>query len=108
MNITYDLETLPERRSGARESEEVTAIKAFLAGKQKNMCFEYDSDKEARRRYDSVRNFRLKHQLQEVFDMYRKDNCIYVLRIKKKGTPGTASGGKKNAAPDGANIKSGE
>ena len=34
------------------------AIKAFLAGTQKNMCFEYDSDKEARRRYDSVRNFR--------------------------------------------------
>ncbi len=108
MKISYDLAALPERRNGGKESEEVTAIKAFLAGTQKNMCFEYDSDKEARRRYDSVRNFRLKHQLQEVFEMFRKDNCIYVLRTKKKGTTSPTSGKKKNAAPDAANIKDGE
>ena len=97
-----------ERRRGLKESEEVTAIKAFLAGKQKNMCFEYDDKKEAKRRYDSVRNFRLQHKLQEVFDMYRKDKCIYILRIKKKGTPGPTPRQKKNAAPDAANIKDGE
>lgn len=108
MKISYDLAALPERRRTSKESEEVTAIKAFLAGTQKNMCFEYDSDKEARRRYDSVRNFRLKHQLQEVFDMFRKDNCIYVLRTKKKGNLGPTPGRKKNAAPDAANIKDGE
>ena len=73
MKISYDLEHLPERRPGTRESEEVTAIKAFLAGTQKNMCFEYEDEKQAKRRYDSVRNFRLQHKLQEVFDMYRKD-----------------------------------
>ena len=110
MKITYDLEVLPERRNGARESEEVTAIKAFLAGQQKNMCFEYEDEKQAKRRYDSVRNFRLQHKLQEVFDMYRKDSCIYILRTKKKVTPGEATGrrGRKNAAPDAANIKDGE
>ena len=33
MKITYDLENLPERRNSTRESEEVTAIKGFLAGR---------------------------------------------------------------------------
>ena len=75
MKISYDLAALPERRRGLKESEEVTAIKAFLAGTQKNMCF----------------------------DLYRNDKCIYILRIKN-GTPK----GKKNAAPDAANIKDGE
>ena len=49
MKISYDLAALPERRRGLKESEEVTAIKAFLAGTQKNMCFEYDDEKEAKR-----------------------------------------------------------
>ena len=108
MKISYDLEHLPERRPGTRESEEVTAIKAFLAGTQKNMCFEYEDEKQAKRRYDSVRNFRLQHKLQEVFDLYRHEKCIYVLRTKKKGTTSPTSGKKKNAAPDAANIKDGE
>lgn len=105
MKITYDLEHLPERRNRAKESEEVTAIKAFLAGQQKNMCFEYEDEKQAKRRYDTVRNFRLQHKLQEVFDLYRKDNCIYILRTKKKGTP---TDGRKKAAPGGTNTKDGK
>ena len=108
MKITYNLESLPERRNGTRESEEVTAIKGFLAGQQKNMCFEYDDEKQAKRRYDTVRNFRLQHKLQEVFDLYRKDNCIYILRTKKKGTPSPTTGRKGKAAPDATNIKDGE
>ncbi len=103
MKISYDLAALPERRSAPKESEEVTAIKAFLAGKQKNMCFEYEDEKTAKRRYDTVRNFRLHNDLKGVFDLYRRGECIYILRIKK-GTPN----GKKNAAPDAANIKGGE
>ena len=87
MKITYDLEVLPERRSGTRESEEVTAIKVFLAGTHKNMCFEYDNEKDAKRRYDTVRNFRLQHKLQEVFEVFRREKCLYIVRTKKKGTP---------------------
>lgn len=102
MKITYDLSVLPERRRGSKESEEVTAIKAFLAGTQKNMCLEYDSEKEAKRRYDTVRSFRINHKLQEVFDLYRYEKCIYILRLKKKGAPGDTTGRKKKAAPDEA------
>ena len=106
MKISYDLATLPERHRAPKESEEVTAIKSFLAGKQKNMCFEYEDEKQAKRRYDPVRNFRLHNKLQEVFDLYRNGKCIYILRLKKTGTPGTRE--KKGAASDGANIESGK
>lgn len=106
MKISYDLTALPERRRAMKESEEVTAIKAFLAGKQKNMCFEYEDEKQAKRRYDTVRNFRLHNNLKEVFDLYRHEKCIYVLQIKKTGTPGPRE--KKGAASDGANIESGK
>lgn len=102
MKITYDLTDLPERRRGSKESEEVTAIKAFMAGTRKNMCFEYEDEKEAKRRYDTVRNFRLQHKLQEVFDLYRHEKCVYILRLKKRGAPGDAADRKKNAAPDAA------
>ena len=103
MKITYDLEFLPERRNNVRENEEVTAIKAFLAGAHKNMCFEYDSEKEAKRRLDAVRNFRSQHKLQEIFDLYRIENCIYILRTKKQ--PSDAPGKKKRAAPSGTNAE---
>lgn len=85
MKITYDLEYLPERRNARKDSEEVAAIKIFLAGQQKNMCFEYDSEPEAKRRYDAVRNYRARFKMQEIFDLYRSEKCIYILRAKKKG-----------------------
>ena len=75
MKISYDLAALPERRRGLKESEEVTAIKAFLAGTQKNMCFEYDDEKEAKRRYDTVRNFRRQHKLQGKRMVHRCHKC---------------------------------
>ena len=43
---------------------------------------------------------------QKGFDLYRHEKCIYVLRIKKTGTPGPRE--KKGAASDGANIESGK
>ena len=108
MKISYDLAALPERSRRLKESEEVTAIKGFLAGKQKNMCFEYEDEKQAKRRYDTVRNFRLHNKLQEVFDLYRNGKCIYILRVKKKaGTPALPRQ-KEECRPDAANIKDGE
>ena len=83
MKITYDLEHLPERRATSRDSEELLALKAFLAGQQRNMCIEYDNEKDAKRRYDSLRNFRGSRKLQPVFDIYRREKCIYIVRLTK-------------------------
>lgn len=82
MKITYDLEFLPERRR-TKEGEEVLALKAFLAGKQKNMCIQYEDEALCKRRYDSLRAFRTAHQQQDVFDLYRREDCIYILRQKR-------------------------
>ena len=82
MKITYDLEFLPERRR-TKEGEEVLALKAFLAGKQKNTCIQYEDEALCKRRYDSLRAFRTAHQQQDVFDLYRRENCVYILRQKK-------------------------
>ena len=37
MKITYDLEHLPERRATSRDSEELLALKAFLAGHHRQL-----------------------------------------------------------------------
>lgn len=98
MKITYDLEVLPERRrsNAGRKSEETLAIIAFLAGKQRNMRIEYDDPKECKRRYDTLRNYRRTAKLQEVIDLFRDENSIYVIKLKKPGAKGKAANGGRN------------
>lgn len=85
MKITYDIKDLPERRGRAGgKSEETLALIAFLAdGQKKNMCIEYDTKKDAKRRYDTLRNYRNTNKLQERFDVYRVDKAVYVVKTKK-------------------------
>lgn len=85
MKIAYNVEHLPERkRIGGKESEEVSALKSFLAdGQQKNMVIEYDDAKEAKKRYDSLRNFRSTNKLQGVCDMYRTEKTVCIIKVKK-------------------------
>ena len=50
MKITYNLQVLPQRKNSRKDSEETTALKAFLAdSEKKNMVFEYDTPQEAMR-----------------------------------------------------------
>lgn len=53
MKITYNLQVLPQRKNSRKDSEETTALKAFLAdSEKKNMVFEYDTPQEAKKRYE--------------------------------------------------------
>ena len=54
------------------------------------MCIQYEDETLCKRRYDSLRAFRTGHQQQDVFDLYRRDDCIYILR-QKKDSRGKAS-----------------
>lgn len=85
MKITYDIKDLPARRGRVGgKSEETLALIAFLADSQKrNMCIEYDTEKDAKRRYDTLRNYRNVNKLQERFDVYRVDKAVYVVKAKK-------------------------
>lgn len=90
MKITYDLPTLPQRKGSAgRKSEETLALIAFLAdGQKENMCIEYEEEKEAKRRYDSLRNYRGTNKLQEVFDIYRVEKQVVIVKTKKTARRG--------------------
>lgn len=56
MNIKYNVK-LPERSSNSfgKKSDETLAIESFLAGNMKNMCFEYESKEEAKKKYATIR-----------------------------------------------------
>jgi len=47
------------------------------------MCIEYEDDKAAKRQYDTLRNFRNTNKLQGVFDIYRIETRIYIVKLKK-------------------------
>lgn len=81
MTITYDVD-MPIKNG--KHHEEYDAIKIFLASKHKNVCFTYDSDKEAKQIQSCIRDWKRKNNLLDVFDMMRRDKCIYITR-KKKG-----------------------
>ena len=87
MKISYDVQALPERkRALGKRSEEVLALIAFLATPKKNMVIEYsgpDAEKECKKKYDTIRGYRLANKLADVFDVYRgavpaQRNPLYV------------------------------
>lgn len=82
MNIKYNVE-LPERNvfRGGIKSDEIIAIENFLKGKMKNMCFKYDSADEAKRKLASVQAYRRKFYHKEIYDVYRSENCLYIVRL---------------------------
>ena len=85
MKSRYDVEQLPERKTGGKESEELLALKAFLAGTQRNMVIEYEEEeKSAKNRYGTLRKFRSDNKLQDVFDLYRREKVICIVRTKRR------------------------
>ena len=85
MNISYNVK-LPERKSfrGAQQSDEIIAINGFLTGTMKNMCFTYDTPEEAKKRLASVQSYRRTKGHKEIYEAYRNENCVYIVRLKKK------------------------
>ena len=49
------------------------------------MVFEYDTPQEAKKRYDSMRNYRNANKLQDIYDMWRSEALICIVKTKKKG-----------------------
>lgn len=88
MEIKYDVK-LPEKKflRVKRKSDETLAIETFLKMKnKKNMCFEYESEEEAKKKYSSIRSYRRRENQTEVFDVYRAEKCVYIVRLEvKKG-----------------------
>lgn len=90
MEIKYDVK-LPEKvAKGGKKSDEVIAIEAFLKMRdKKNMCFEYESGDEAKKKRSTIQAYRRKEGHKEVYDVLLDGTCVYIVRLKtpeaKKG-----------------------
>lgn len=87
MKITYNVKA-PEKKAfhGGVKSEEILAVEDFLStGTAKNMCFEYDTDKEAKSKLSTISSHRRKYNEKNPkgYDAYRVGKCIYVVKTTK-------------------------
>lgn len=90
MQVKYNVQAPPKKAfNGGTKSEEVRAIEDFLtSGNAKNMCFEYETDKEAKSKLSTISSHKRKYNQNNPkgYDAYRVDNCIYIVRLTgKKG-----------------------
>lgn len=87
MKIQYNVQVPPKKSfAGGVKSEEVKAIEDFLtSGNTKNMCFQYDTTKEAKSKLSTISSHRRKYNAahSEGYDAYRVDSTIYILRVGK-------------------------
>jgi hypothetical protein len=76
MEIHYNV-NLPKKTHF--RTEEGIAIDEFLSSENKNMCFQYDSVEEAKKKKRSLNAFKNKRkERQKLYEVYRVDNCVYV------------------------------
>lgn len=88
MQVKYNVQAPPKGRfNGGSKSEEIKAIEDFLtSGTAKNMCFEYETPKEAKSKLSTISCHRRKYNEKNTkgYDAYRVDKCIYVVRLNEK------------------------
>ena len=88
MEITYNVSAPPKKQfQGGSKSEEVKAIEDFLtSGNAKNMCFQYDSVKEAKRKTSTIGSYRKRWMAKNPgkgYAAYRVGAAIYIIREGK-------------------------
>lgn len=88
MKIQYNVQAPPKKPAfGRAKSEEVKAIVDFLtSGNAKNMCFQYDSTTEAKRKTSTIASHRKRWQKQHPnkgYETYRVGAVIYIVRAGK-------------------------
>lgn len=88
MQVKYNVQAPPKKAfNGGTKSEEVRAIEDFLSsGNAKNMCFEYETSKEAKSKLSTISSHKRKYNQNNPkgYDAYRVDNCIYIVRLGGK------------------------
>ncbi len=83
MELRYNVKLPPKNESfDGRKSDERIAIEAFLISEHKNMCFEYETTEQAKNKFKSIRRSNKEIGL---YDVYRVDKCVYIVRLPKKG-----------------------
>lgn len=79
MNISYNVK-IPERKRFGEKSDEVKAFESFMDSKMKNMCIEYDTDEEAKKRAAVLQTYRRSIPNKDDFEVFKQEKSIYVVR----------------------------
>ena len=77
MKVSYNVK-LPDHKAGGVKSDETIAIEGFLIGKMRNMCFEYETVDEAKRKQGCIYAYRRSRKHQEIYEVFRIENKIYI------------------------------
>ena len=85
VNISLDVkipeDVVPATRGPKSKSKEIFTLEAFLETNHKNICFEYDTSEEAVRKRLLFADYRKRHKLQNVFDIRKRRETIYIIRL---------------------------
>ena len=80
MKVKYNVKLPEPRQRSGQKSDEVIALEGFLAGKMGNMCFEYETLEEAKKKMAHVRAYQKKNRHEGIYDYYRVEKSIYIVR----------------------------
>lgn len=84
MQIRYNVKLPPKSNFyGSKKSDERIAIEAFLEASYDNMAFEYDMKEEAKKKQQAIREMRRRYKETELYESYRVDRAVFVVRTKK-------------------------
>ncbi len=67
-----------------QKSDERIAIEGFMQSKHKNMCFEYETNAEAKKKLSTINASRRQKGETEIYEAYRVDKCVYIVRKEKE------------------------
>ncbi len=82
MEVNYDVTMEEVKRASSRMSEEAKMVQKFLEGKQKNMCFEYETEDEAKSKAGVVAGIvKRTNKDGEKISYGKRANKIYIMRV---------------------------
>lgn len=85
MQLRYNVKLPPKKETRyGQKSDERIAIEAFIQSSHKNMCFEYDTSAEAKKKLSTINATKRSKNEADIYDTYRVDRCVYVVRKEKK------------------------
>ena len=81
VNISFNVK-IPEQKRFGVKSDEVKAFDSFMEmeSKMKNMCIEYDSNEEAKKKAAVLQTYRRSLPNKDEFEVFKQDKSIYVVR----------------------------
>lgn len=91
VELRYNVKLPPKNNfKHGQKSDERVAIEGFMQSKHKNMCFEYETNAEAKKKLSTINASRRKKGETEIYEAYRVDKCVYIVRLGQEKPSGEA------------------